>query len=194
MENKLKLQPVNLPKALGSLIHSNQFLKNAVFFSYFLSILLVVTLIWQTRKSPEMFAFDLNAVPVELVPPPSPESEVIEAVKFYIDHRYKWEPKTVVQSLQSAESFILPQSRKAYEVAVANVSKFSIEKSVSQRAYVTGVTVDLDKQVALVSGDRITNVQGLRAAGDLKIELNFDNGPHSKGNPWGIYITKEKDL
>ena len=141
-----------------------------------------------------MFAFDLNAVPVALVPPPSPESEIIEAVKFYIEHRYKWEPKNIVQNLQTAESFILPQSKKSYEAAVSNVSKFSLEKGVSQRAYVTGVTVDLDKQIALVTGDRITTIQGLRAAGDLKIELNFDNGRHTKDNPWGIYFTREKEL
>jgi hypothetical protein len=46
---------------------------------------------------------------------------------------------------------------------------------------------------ALITGDRVTSIQGLKAAGNLKLQLTFESGQRTKENPWGIYITKEKE-
>ncbi len=99
----------------------------------------------------------------------------------------------MTQNLQAAAVFIPPSSQKAYQAATANVAKFAIEKGVLQRAYVNDVAVNLEKKTAKVTGDRVTAIQGLKAAGDLKLELSFESGPRTRENPWGIYITKEKE-
>jgi hypothetical protein len=190
----LKLKLPRLPKALGELAHSNQFLKVSAIAAYGLCLLMVVLSFFLARKQPLIFSFTSKAVPVELADLPKPEDEVIQAVKIYVEHRYKWEPKTVVQRLHEAEAFIQPQSRKAFEAATAEVSRFSIEKGVVQRAYLLQPPlVDLEKKAVLVSGDRVTAIQGLKAAGDLRLELSFESGPRTKENPWGVYVTKEKE-
>lgn len=44
---------------------------------------------------------------------PKPETEIKEAIKAYLDFRYKWEPTTVDAQLKSAENFVAPLSLKA---------------------------------------------------------------------------------
>jgi hypothetical protein len=190
----LKLKLPRLPKALGELAHSNQFLKVSAIAAYGLCLLMVTLSFFLARKQPLILAFTPKAVPVEMADLPQPEDEVIQAVKIYVEHRYKWEPKTVVQRLHEAEAFIQPQSRKAFEAATAEVAHFSIDKGVVQRAYLLQPPlVDLDKKAVLVMGDRVTAIQGLKAAGELRLELSIESGPRTKENPWGIYITKEKE-
>lgn len=191
MPTKLKLP--KLPKTLGELAHSNQFLKISVLVSYGFSILMVALALILGRRAPLVLAFTPDAALYDLTVMPKPEDEIIQAVKAYVEHRYKWEPKTVNTNLHQSEAFILPQSRKAFEAATAEVIKFSMEKNVLQRAYPIQILVDLDKKVALVVGDRVTAIQGLKAAGDLRLELSFDSGPRTKENPWGIYIVKERE-
>lgn len=191
MPTKLKLP--KLPKALGELAHSNQFLKVSVLVSYGFSILMVALALILSRRAPVVLAFTPGAALYDLAEMPKPEDEITQAVKAYVEHRYKWEPKTVAANLRQSEAFILPQSRKAFEAAIAEVIKFSMEKNVLQRAYANQVLVDLDKRVALVVGDRVTAIQGLKAAGDLRLELLFESGPRTKENPWGVYITKERE-
>jgi hypothetical protein len=55
------------------------------------------------------------------------------------------------------------------------------------------VSVDLESHKVRITGDRLTSVQGLKAAGDLTLELEYQGGDRSKENPWGIFITKEKE-
>ena len=73
------------------------------------------------------------------------------------------------------------------------MEKFSLEKQVSQRIYVSSIKVNLENSSAIITGDRITAIQGMKAAGDLKLQLNFENGARTIDNPWGIYITKERE-
>jgi hypothetical protein len=39
----------------------------------------------------------------------------------------------------------------------------------------------------------VTSIQGLKAAGNLKLELTFESGSRTEGNPWGLYISKERE-
>ena len=188
-----KLQLPKLPKALGELAHSNQFLKTSVLVSYGLCALLVLLSIFLSRRAPVVLALTPKATVLEVTDPPNPEDEVTRAVVAYVERRYKWEPKTVSANLRQAEAFILPQSRKAFETAIADVIRFATEKNVMQRVYPIQVLVDLGKGAALVVGDRVTAMQGLKAAGDLRLELSFESGPRTKENPWGIYVTKERE-
>lgn len=188
-----KLQLPKFTKAFGELAHSNQFLKISVLVSYGVSLLMVMLALFLGHRDPVVLAMAPNAAFYNLAPLPKPEDEIIQAVRAYVDLRYKWEPKTVAASLRQAEAFILPQSRKAFEAATGEVIKFAAEKIVLQRAYPAQIVVDLEKKLALVIGDRITAIQGLKAAGDLQLELSFESGPRTRENPWGIYFVREKE-
>lgn len=193
MEAKTKIVPSVLPKMLADLSHSNQFLK---VFSLCLIGLCSLAILLATilgNKEPVVLTLTPSAGVMEVASLPKPESEVQAAVRAYIEKRYKWEPSTVVKRLQEAEYFVLPGSMKAYQLAVANIARFSTEKLVSQRVYPEKIIVNLEKRTVFITGDRITAIQGIKAAGDLRLELSFESGPRTEANPWGIFITKEKE-
>ncbi|MGE3263190.1 MAG: hypothetical protein AB7K68_15525 [Bacteriovoracia bacterium] len=85
-------------------------------------------------------------------------------------------------------------ARQLKGVSMQNVIRFSVDKIVAQRAYPVEIRVDLKKGIAVIEGDRITSIQGLKAAGDLRLELGFESGPRTEQNPWGVYVSKEKEF
>lgn len=193
MDNKIQLKLAKLPKALGDLVHSNQFLKMTSLLSISLCFLMVAVVFHEVTKVPTVLTLAPTGLRYEIVAPPKPEDEIKVAVREYIEKRYKWEPQNVAKKVAEAEVFVLPQSRKAYEAAIASVVKFSVDKLVSQRVFPDKIVVNLEKKTVSIFGDRITAIQGLKAAGDLKLELTIESGPRNTQNPWGIYITKEKE-
>ncbi len=193
MNQSIQLKMKKLPKALGELTHSNQFLKMSAFSSYLLCGLLITLLFYQAIKPTAVITLAPDASVYQNIDAPKPENEIRQAVKEYLERRYQWEPKTVVKQLQAAQIFILPSTRKTFESSMANVARFSTEKLVSQRVYPEKILVNLEKRVVSILGDRITSIQGLKAAGDLKLELQFDFGPRTLTNPWGVYISKERE-
>jgi hypothetical protein len=193
MNENIQLKVGKLPRAMGALVHSNQFLKMTTVSTLGLCVLLACLLYVSFSKPPTVLAMNSNAELYNPVDLPKPEREVEEAIRHYIDHRYKWDPQSVTKRLQEAEAFVLPQNRNAYEKAMADVVRFSTEKAASQRVYPEKLTVDLKNRTVAVFGDRVTAIQGLKAAGDLRIELSFESGPRTDRNPWGIYITKERE-
>lgn len=193
MNQNIQLKFKKLPRALAELTHSNQFLKVSAFYAYGLCFLLIGVVFTLASKPPEMLTLAPDAAIYERTAEPSRESAVRRAVYEYLELRYRWEPKTVASRMSEAQAFILPMTRKTFESSTANVVRFAQEKQVEQRVYQNKVTVNLEKQTVLIKGDRITSIQGLRAAGDLKLELSFDYGPRTAKNPWGIYITKESE-
>lgn len=193
MQKSIQLRMPRLPEALGNLAHSNQFLKVAVFFSYGIVLLLLCLVTYLMTRPPLILALAPDASSYQRVSMPSAEQEVMAAVRAYMELRYKWEPKSVVKRLEAARAFILPETRKAFEGGIAGVIKFSLEKDVSQRAYADKILVDLEKRTASISGDRVTVIQGMKAAGDLRMQLTYISGPRTAQNPWGVYIAKEKE-
>lgn len=188
---KTTLQTARLPRMMASLIHSNQFLK---MFSFYALVLVLVTTIAFTvvaTREPLIITLDTQGKVLEQTKSAKPEDQIAEAIKKYLNYRYKWEPKNVVMKLKSSEAFILPGTLKVFHNDLARVARFSTEKIVSQTIYPEIVEIDIDKKSALVKGERITSIQGLKAAGELNLELLFESGPRTKENPWGIYITKE---
>lgn len=193
MEKSIKLTNLKFPKMIGELRHSNQFLKifalsTLVMLMMSLGILLVVM-----NKPALVITLGPDGKSLERIEMPKAEDEIKEAAKKYISKRYMWDSGTVVQKLKESQSFILPQSQKAFQNAVAGIAKFSVEKIVSQRIYPEKMEVSLSKKTIYVSGDRVTAIQGLKAAGNFKLELEFSSGDRTQENPWGIYITKEKE-
>lgn len=182
------------PKQIAELMHSNQFLKGFSILALLVALAAAATSILVGTKQPIVLTLSPSgqeqAASSEL---PKPELQVEQAVRRYIDLRYKWEPSNVQKKLGMASAFIHETSQKAFQGAIANVIRFSTEKQVTQRAYPEMVKVNLTNKTVQISGDRITAIQGIMAAGPLKIELSFESGQRTKENPWGIYITKEKE-
>jgi hypothetical protein len=194
MNESMQLKIRKLPKALGELSHSNQFLKISTFSLLVLCGLMLMILFYQTTKAPIVLSITPDGSVYKEAPKPEPKTEIERAVREYLKYRYNWTPKTVVANVEQARTFILPSTLKVFDSSMQNVVRFSSERAVAQRVYPADVEVDLKKGVAMISGDRITSIQGLKAAGDLKLELGFESGPRSERNPWGIYISKEKEF
>jgi hypothetical protein len=193
MSNSVKMTLPKLPKFLAELQHSNQFLK-----LFSVSALLIAITAWCAvmilgTREPIVLTLDTKGTRVETTALPEVETEIKAAIDWYIKQRYNWEPETVVEKLKSTEAFILPQSQKAFQSALQETVRFSKERQVSQRAYPALMNVNVKEKWVLVEGDRISSIQGLKAAGALKTLLSFDFGQRSPENPWGIYITKEKE-
>ena len=187
------LKNSQLPKMVGELLHSNQFLK--VFALSALALVFIglgVTMV-MAMKEPTVITLGSDGKSLERTNQPKAEDQIREGIKRYLEKRYQWEPENVTKKLKESEQFITPQALKAFQVAVANVAKFSTEKIVSQKVYPEKIEIDLKKQTALITGDRVTSIQGLKAAGNLKLELTFESGPRTQENPWGLYISKERE-
>jgi hypothetical protein len=193
MNETTHLKNTNVPRMLGSLIHKNELLKFFAVALLLMSIIIGTVLTQIVSKPPVVIPLTGSGDILGDGSMPKPESEIKRAINAYLELRYKWEPKTVDDKLKNAEKFIAPQSLKAYRTQIANVARFSKEKLVTQKIYPSDLSVDLDGHKVRVVGDRITSVQGLKASGDLILELEYQGGDRTKNNPWGVYITKEKE-
>lgn len=191
MKTQLQLQMKKFPQAIADLTHSNQFLKMSAFSAYIICGLLITLLFFQMIRPTRVLTLAPDANLYQQAPKPKPEIEIERAIREYIKYRYNWEPKTVAKRIDDAEAFILPGTRKTFAGSMANVVRFSTEKMVGQKAYAEKVIVDLGKNEVRVTGDRVTSIQGIKAAGDLSLKLSFESGPRTEANPWGIYIQKE---
>lgn len=189
----IKLKSTELPRKLGELMHSNQFLKLFSIASLFLVGLMLIAVIVMATKEPTVITLNVDGVKLEKTSLPKAEDQIREGIKRYLEKRYQWEPENVIKKLKESEEFITPKALRAFQDAVSNVAKFSVDKVVSQKIYPSDIKVDLKNQTALITGDRVTSIQGLKAAGNLKLELTFESGPRTKENPWGLYISKERE-
>lgn len=193
MQEQLPIKVANYPKMLGQLVHSNQFLKTFSLVAMTVAFIYSILFFGVLGREPTVIALSEDAIELKAGSMPKPENEVKRAISKYVETRYQWEPGNVKDRLEKAKAFIAPHSLKAYETAIANLVQFSTQKIVAQRAYPGEIEISLDKSTAVVLGDRITTIQGLKAAGNLNLELTFESGPRTKENPWGIYITREKE-
>jgi hypothetical protein len=190
---KVSLVRARLPNLQGKLLHSNQFLKIFAFLSLLTSLVLTVVLGYFLMKPPRVLTFNNLGTPLSEIAKKSPESEIQSAAAEYIENRYIWTPSDIVSKFGRAKDFVQEKDKAAFDTAVAEVTKFVAEKSVSQRIYPSSLEVSLKQGLVRVSGERITTVQGLKAASDLKLELTFVSGDRTDANPWGIYIIKERE-
>lgn len=187
------LVSTRLPKMLATLVHSNQFLK---VFSLTLLVLLLISLFVITAmglKEPTIIALNQDGSRGTISHEGKLEAQLSEAIKSYLEKRYSWNEKDVGQKLKDAEDYISPQALKAFQDAVSQISKFAAEKVVTQKLYPDQIKIDVNKGTAFITGERITSIQGLKAVGDLRLELTFEGGRRTKANPWGVYILKERE-
>lgn len=193
MNESMQLRLRKLPKALAELSHSNQFLKISTFSLLALCGLLVLVLFYQATKAPVVLPIAPDGSVYMNAPKPDPKIEIERAVREYLKHRYNWTPKTVAAQVEQSRAFIQLSTLKVFDSAMQNVVRFSTERIVTQRIYPVEVEVDMKKGLVMILGDRITTIQGLKAAGDLKLELVFESGTRTEKNPWGVYFSREKE-
>ena len=193
MNQLIKLKTAKLPKILSDLTHSNQFLKVFSISALGVATVTLILAIVLAIKAPVVLTLGATGEKLEEADLPKPEDQIKVAILRYLEKRYKWEPENVKQKLLEAQAFVLPSSTKAYLGAAANVANFSTEKLVSQRVYPEKIEINLERKTALITGDRVTAIQGMKAAGNLRLELSFESGPRTHENPWGLYITKERE-
>lgn len=189
----IKIKSSELPIKIGELMHSNQFLKLFSLSALCLVALMLIAVILMAAKEPAVITLNFDGANLEKTNLPKAEDQIREGIKRYLEKRYQWEPENVIKKLKESEEFITPKALRAFQGAISNVAKFSVDKIVSQRVYPNDIQVDLKNQTALITGDRVTSIQGLKAAGNLKLELTFESGPRTKENPWGLYISKERE-
>lgn len=188
---KVDFKPSTFPKMLAELSHSNQFLKVFSLCTLALSITLAMATTLAFSRKPVVIALTPKGSVFQRAEMPNPDLEVRAAVQAYIEKRYNWDKDTVDKNLELAKIFVAQSQLQNFSQGVANVRKFSKERAVSQRAYAFNVAVDHKRSLVLVTGDRITEIQGVKAAGALNLTLGFQGGPRIPDNPWGVYITKE---
>lgn len=194
MNPAINSRSAKLPKALGELTHSVHYLKVFAIFCLGLLGLSILALALAFSREPIVLTLSPSAEALERQAPPKPEDEVGAALRAYVSKRYTWTPESVVAQIGLAEAFVSSSSIKAFRQSMPSVVRFATEKVVSQRIYpYEKMIVDLDRGTALLGGDRVTSIQGFRTAAALKLELSFESGPRTKSNPWGIYVTKEKE-
>lgn len=189
----IELKTTHLPKMIGELWHSNQFLKMFSMTALALVFMVLGVILVMVTKEPLVITLGPDGKAIERTILPKAEDQIREGIKRYLEKRYQWEPENVTKKLKESEQFISPQALKAFQGAVANVAKFSTEKIVSQKVYPEKIEINLTNQTALITGERLTSIQGLKAAGNLKLELTFESGLRTEGNPWGLYISKERE-
>jgi len=193
MNNKITLKMSRFPQLIGDLTHSNQFLKIFAFTSLISTGLCLLILFVLVNKPPVVLTMANDARLLEKTTPPKLEDQIKMVTFRYIEKRYNWNPSNVKQRLDEASYFIHPASIKAYWKGVNEVERFSKEKMVSQRVYPENIKIDQKTKSIQITGDRVTSIQGLRAAGDLNLVLYYSLGNINLENPWGIYIIKEEE-
>lgn len=193
MNKTIQLNAAKVPRMIGDLVHSNQFLKVFSVSALSVALLTLMVLTMTVSRPPVIFTLAANGQSIDTTEPAKAEDQIRAAITQYLDLRYKWTPQNVKQRLTGARAFVLAKNAKAFDTATANVAKFASEKAVSQKIYPDKIEVDLKQATISVSGDRVTSIQGLKAAGDLKLQLTFASGERTKTNPWGLYITKERE-
>jgi hypothetical protein len=194
MNESIHLKNSNLPKMIGDLLHSNQFLKLFSVVALATATLSMLAVLVGTNKAPMVLTLATDGNAIERVQVlPKVEDQVEAAVRRYLNLRYRWNSKTVQAQIDQAKAFVPKESFKAYDAATTQIVKFSTEKQVSQKVYSDPMAVDLANHSVSITGDRLTEIQGLRAVGALKLTLFFEGGPRTPENPWGIYIVKERE-
>lgn len=194
MKTQINLELTKYPKVLSELLGSNQFLKmlsivTCIITSF--SLIIVWTLV---NRSPIVLTLSPSANLLNYQEKPNLEFEVKAAILKYIDLRYKWDSSNVKENLKAAEIFILPKVLSSYQKAEENIIKFALDKQISQKVYIDSVDVQLESGKVTVFGNRFSALQGIKAAADLKLELNFEFGTRTPTNPWGVYLSKENEL
>ena len=173
----------------------NSFLKGLLLTLTVLFVVQATALTCLVLRKPVLIAVGENETKVFAVAPPSDEllrDELKRVVRDYVEAHYNWEPATIEKAHATASQYVEEKYVKNFQMANAEQVRFAKEKKVSQKIYVSLISVDPKSLVARVTMDRILMVEGLRATSPFVLDVNFQYGPRTDKNPTGIYVTGEK--
>lgn len=179
----------------GTEVAQNRFLKYLVVVLSSLCAVFAISLTIVALRSPPVFAVSsvesgvLRSVPL---PKEYLESEAKRVITEYLQRRHTWEPKSVQSSIGKASRFVDESFRRAFLQANESQIKIALEKQITQKFYVSSVSVDLEKCTASVVGDRLLTIEGFRAVNTLSFALKLRFGERTEQNHEGVYITAEQ--
>lgn len=179
----------------GNEVAQNEILKYLLLIFCVANLVLTISLTVLALRSPPIFAVSsIDTGMLRADPPPKEyfEREAKRVITAYLEMRHNWDSGTIQTSIGAASRFVDSSFRKAFLQANASQIKIATEKRISQRFYVRQVNVDLQKDVASVSGDRILTVDGFKAVSSLSFNLKIRLGERTEQNPEGVYVTSEQ--
>lgn len=120
------------------------------------------------------------------------QKEAIRVLSQYAQAHLTWEFSTIERGFELAAKHIHPDFEKDFKKANQEQIRIAKEKKLSQTFYTSELNIDLKSNSALLKGDRILIVEGLRATNPLVLELKYIYGARTESNPEGIYVASEK--
>jgi len=193
MNFRSKLEGTKFPQMLAELRHANQFLKVYAVGATILTMLSLCLCFINLGQDSKVIVLSTSGSRIAIDERPDPNTQVTTALSEYIKFRYTWDSKSIKQQLAAAKNFVRSSALKSFEANMVEVEKFAAERNVTQRGYAASIDVDFRKQSATVRGDRVTSIEGLSAAGQLNLVLEFESGPRTQANPWGVYVVRERN-
>jgi hypothetical protein len=189
---QVQLQVRQYPKLIEEFAKENFNLKTLVGALIALMLVNSVILAFLLRRGPMVVPLQADGNTAR-VDSHVTEAQVQAAVKEYLSTRYTWTDSTINAQLKRAEFFISSQLVSAFQKAMVETAKYVREKKVVQRVYARSIDVNFKDRVATIAADRFTEFDGLKAATEMRLLLNFDLQDRTVINPWGVYITKETE-
>ena len=189
----LKLK-TSFPIILGDLSFQNQWLRKMVGVSLFGTVIALLLVLAAANRKPLIVTMDTQANVIQPADDPTIESRAEKMVRRYLEFRYAWQPTNLPAQLSFAKNFVAAQSVKAFEKTASDLAAFSNGKGVSQRIYPISISVVAKDHHVEVTADRFTEIQGLKAATVLRVNLLYEVGTRTLENPWGVYIVKEEEV
>ena len=187
-----QLQVRRYPKLIEEFAKENFNLKTLVGALIALMLVNLSVMAYVLRKGPLVIPLQADGSTAR-VGPEVTEAQVQAAVREYLATRYTWTDSTVGAQVKKAEFLIAPQLVSAFQKAMTETLKFVRQKKVQQRVYSRSIEVNFKERTARVWADRITEFDGLKAATEMRLDLNFELQDRTVMNPWGIYISKETE-
>lgn len=192
MSRKIMLQVSSYPRVMKEFAEENLNIKYLCGALLGLSFLLLVLVLYLVKRGPTVIALD-NTGSIARVESKVTDLQIESAMREYINHRYSWDEKSILEKINAAKFFVLPSLVSAFERSMQETQKFVREKKVRQRVYPKSVSVDLKEKRVVVLADRITEFDNLKAATEMRLQLQFTTDDRTIINPWGVYVTKETE-
>ena len=173
----------------------NTFLKGLLLFCTVILTAETALITVFTLKKPALFAIGEKTSDALKITPPTNEvilKEIERTLKSFAAGRFTWDYQTIEDSFKKLVPYIEEDFVKKFQSATSEEIKFAREKRIAQRFFINDVNLNKDEGKAILSGDRIISVDGLRAVAPLTLEITFTLSKRTPENPEGVYIMGEK--
>ncbi len=180
----------------GDTQSQNTFLKGLLILTIIINITLLVTVINLASKKPLLISKEKSGYSLLTKTKPISKdfikSEVINSITKFAKLRHNWNYKNISKQLTKSSILVSPSFKKQFIKANKPQIKTAKNKKISQRFYLSRkIKVSLETKEALITGDRILIVKGLRATQPMSFKISYQFGKRTVKNPEGVYIKAE---